>query len=154
MFSCEYCEIFNKRTSANGFFCRDERVKPLVRTLHVTKIIKLNFFQWSSSILFMPLCYPSTTISFETLRIDVRTKFKHTILAVMFWQWTVFPYKFDLPQVKRDLICRLINFISELPNDLRMRMLWNYQISGIFQNWVGIQLVTSLRLKNQVLVSC
>ena len=44
----------------------------------------------------------------------------------------VFQYKFDLHQVKRDLISSIKDFAYELtykiPNDLSLRSIWDYQI--------------------------
>ena len=57
-----------------------------------------------------------------------------TILAIIFWQFIVFPLKFDSPQVKRNLISSIIKvlyeFSHELQNDLKLRVLGNYQILG------------------------
>ena len=37
---------------------------------------------------------------------------------MILWKFTVFPCKFDLPQVKRDLISSITNFIYKLPHEL------------------------------------
>ena len=48
------------------------------------------------------------------------------IIDKIFWQLTVFPCKFNSPQVKRNLILFMINFVYELPhklsNDQRLRI--------------------------------
>ena len=48
------------------------------------------------------------------------------IIDKIFWQLTVFPCKFNSPQVKRNLILFMINFVYELPhklsNDHRLRI--------------------------------
>ena len=41
-----------------------------------------------------------------------------TMLAIIIWQFTVYPFQFDSPQVKRDLISSIINFLHELQNAL------------------------------------
>ena len=51
------------------------------------------------------------------------------IMAIIFWQFTVFPCKFDSTQVKQILISSTINFVHELPhmlpNNLILRKLGN-----------------------------
>ena len=50
-----------------------------------------------------------------------------SVVDKIIWQFTVFPCKFDLPQVKRNLISNITNFVYELfnklPNDLRISIL-------------------------------
>ena len=52
-----------------------------------------------------------------------------TILAIIFWQFAVFPLKFDSPQVKQNLISSIIKVLYELShklqNDLKLRVLAN-----------------------------
>ena len=52
-----------------------------------------------------------------------------TILAIIFWQFAVFPLKFDSPQVKQNLISSIIKVLyelsHELQNDLKLRVLGN-----------------------------
>ena len=55
--------------------------------------------------------------------------FLQTVLPIILWQFTVFLWKFDLPQVNWDLISSIINFAYELshdlPNNLSLRVLEN-----------------------------
>ena len=48
-----------------------------------------------------------------------------TITEVISLPITVFPFEFNLPQIERNLISNIINFVYklryELPNDLRFR---------------------------------
>ena len=41
-----------------------------------------------------------------------------SMLAIIIWQFTVYSFQFDSPQVKRDLISSIINFLHELQNAL------------------------------------
>ena len=62
-----------------------------------------------------------------------------TISDIIFLQFTVFPCKADLSQVKRNLKFSIINYVyklpHELPNDLRLRIFGkeNFRKS---QNWM------------------
>ena len=47
----------------------------------------------------------------------------HTICDITFLLFTVFPGKFNSPQVKPTLNSSITNFIYELPNDLRLTIL-------------------------------
>ena len=42
---------------------------------------------------------------------------------IIFWKFTIFPYRSDSPQVKQNLISSIANFVyvltQELPNNLR-----------------------------------
>ena len=64
-------------------------------------------------------------------------------LPYLFWQFTVLLSKFDLPQEKKGLITIIINFVyklvHELPSDLRIRALENWETIGISQDWVRKQ---------------
>ena len=55
----------------------------------------------------------------------------------------MFPCKFDSPQVKRDLISSITNFVYELPHellsDLRLKILGNYETIQKSQNLVRTQ---------------
>ena len=52
-------------------------------------------------------------------KIETSVKFMPcTMLAIIIWQFTVYPFQFDSPQVKRDLISSIINFLHELQNAL------------------------------------
>ena len=53
---------------------------------------------------------------------------QHTFLAStiggnFFWQITVFPCKFEQPQVKRNLISSIVKLGYEFPHELRLRIL-------------------------------
>ena len=54
------------------------------------------------------------------------------ILAITFQQFAVFPWKFDLPQVRRNLISSIINLVHEmaleLPSNLKLKILGNKEI--------------------------
>ena len=54
-------------------------------------------------------------------------EFKTTNLVIIFWQFTVLKYKFELPQVKRDFISSTTDFDlpHEVPNGLKPRILGN-----------------------------
>ena len=55
-----------------------------------------------------------------------------TILVIILWNFTIFQYRSDSSQVKRNLISIVANFAYELPhellNDLRLRILGNQEI--------------------------
>ena len=56
----------------------------------------------------------------------VQMKFFQATLATIFWQFTVLPCKFDLPQLKRDLISSVITLVYGSPyerNNLRLGIL-------------------------------
>ena len=46
-----------------------------------------------------------------------------TISDMTFLPFTVFPGKFNSPQVKRNLNSSITNFVYELPNDIRLGIL-------------------------------
>ena len=52
-----------------------------------------------------------------------------TILVIIFWNFTIFQYISNSPKIKRNLICSIANLVyelpHELPNDLKLRILWN-----------------------------
>ena len=58
-----------------------------------------------------------------------------TILVIILWQFTVFPCKFDSPQVKWDLISTRINFVQKLrhklPKQLRLVIRYASALAGI-----------------------
>ena len=58
----------------------------------------------------------------------------------MFWNVTMFKYRPDSPQVKRNVISSIANMVyelpHELPNDLRLRILGNKEILGKSRIWV------------------
>ena len=39
-------------------------------------------------------------------------------MVIIFWQFTVFQYKHDLPEVKWDLISIITDFVLQLPHEL------------------------------------
>ena len=61
----------------------------------------------------------------------------------MFWEFTMFLCKFDLSQVRRNLISSKINFEDELPhelpNNLRSTILEDQELKTKSQNWVEAQ---------------
>ena len=52
-----------------------------------------------------------------------------TVQVIIFWNFTIFWYRSDSSQVKRNLISTIANLVYELPyelpNDLRLRILGN-----------------------------
>ena len=62
------------------------------------------------------------------------------ILVMMFWNFIMFQYKSDLPQVKQKLVSSTKNLVykfpHELPNNLRLRMLGNQEIIKKSQIWL------------------
>lgn len=65
-----------------------------------------------------------------------------TMLTVIIRQFTVFPFRFDSPQLNGDLISSIINFtqtVHELPSDLRLRILQNKEMIAKSWNEVGTQ---------------
>ena len=48
----------------------------------------------------------------------IRATNQSTILTIIFWEFTVFPCKFDSPQVKQGLVSSIIKFLYELPDEL------------------------------------
>ena len=71
----------------------------------------------------------ATNVCNGLLKKNLSVCFKPTILVIIFWQFSAFLWKFDSPQVKRDLISSMINFLHELPyelpKDMRLRKLGN-----------------------------
>ena len=63
-------------------------------------------------------------------RRKIQLEILQTNLFIIFWQLTVFQYKFDSQQVKRELISGITEYELpyELPNDLRLRTLGNKKI--------------------------
>ena len=51
-----------------------------------------------------------------------------TILIIIFWNFIIFKYRSDSPQVKRNFILSIAKLPHELPNDLRLRILGNWEI--------------------------
>ena len=76
-----------------------------------------------------------------------------TMLTMILWKFTVFPCKFDSPQVKLDLISSITNFIYKLPhelvNDLRSWEIRKKQEK--IKIWWGHNLVSSLHSRNHFL---
>ena len=60
-----------------------------------------------------------------------------------FWNFTIFQYRSDSPQVKGNLILSIANLLyelsHELPNNLRLRILRNQEILEKDQIWMGTQ---------------
>ena len=77
------------------------------------------------------------------------------ILVKIFWNFAVFQCRFDLPQVKQKLICRIINLVYELshnlPKDLRLKIFGNSKILEKSQVEQRHNLVPSLSFKNSTL---
>ena len=52
-------------------------------------------------------------------------------------------YSFNSPHVNRDLISSIVKFVHELPhklpNDFRLTIIGNLEISGKSQNWLGVE---------------
>ena len=70
------------------------------------------------------------TVDFSFLEENERIpRLNTTILVIIFWNLTIFYYRFDSPQVKRNLISSAANLVyelpHELPNDLTLRILGN-----------------------------
>ena len=63
----------------------------------------------------------------------------HTISDITFLPFTVFPGKFNLPQGKRNLNSSVTNFVYELPNNLRLRILRKKKGKNKSQNWAETQ---------------
>ena len=60
------------------------------------------------------------------------------LLVIICKTYSVFQYRFDSPQAKRDLVSNnIVNFVYKLPNNLRGRFLGNQEILDETQNWVG-----------------
>ena len=63
-----------------------------------------------------------------------------TIMILIFWNFTIFQFRSDSPEVKQSLIFSIRNLIykypHELPNDLRLSILKNQEISETSQIWV------------------
>ena len=66
-----------------------------------------------------------------------------TILVIIFQNLTMFQYRPDSPQVKRNVISCIANLVyelpHELPNDLRLKTLGNKEILRKSQIWVQTQ---------------
>ena len=58
-----------------------------------------------------------------------------TILAIIFWNFTMFQYRSDLPKVKRNLISNIAKLVCqlphELPNDLGLQKIRKYKKMSI-----------------------
>ena len=69
-------------------------------------------------------------------------KYLRKILAIIFWNFTMFQYKLEWPQVKRNVITSKGNLVyelpHELPNGLRLRILGNVELLGRSQIWLQI----------------
>ena len=76
-------------------------------------------------------------------------------LVIIFWNFTVFQYRFDLPQVKRNLISIITNLRlpHKLPNDLRLNILGNqkYQKKIEIEN-IRIRKFQAILEKSQIAV--
>ena len=64
----------------------------------------------------------------------MQVKFFEIILAIIFWQFTVFLWKFDSPQVKRDSISSRINFVYTFSQEF---------CSGLWITEVGMSINTA-----------
>ena len=73
-------------------------------------------------------------------------KLEPTISVIIFLQFTMFPCKINLLQVKRNLISSIINFAYELPhklrNDLKLRILGILEMKRKPQNGLRYRLVS------------
>ena len=74
------------------------------------------------------------------------------ILIIIFWNFTIFQYRSDSPQVEGNLISSIANLVyelpHELPNKLRRRILGEQEILGKSQIWVGTQPSSQFPFKN------
>ena len=99
--------------------------------------------------------YPLCVNSVQKIKIvRLRCNLKPTIIFIIFWDFLMFYQIFLSRQVKRRVIisnkhgtCELPH---ELPNDLRLRILRNYEISEKFQKF--IELVPSFASKIKILL--
>ena len=48
----------------------------------------------------------------------MQLKIFQTTMVIIFWQFTVFWYKHDLPELKWDLISIITDFVLQLPHEL------------------------------------
>ena len=82
---------------------------------------------------------------FQLSRIlDVQSNIRlSTILVIIFWNFTMFQYRSDSAQVKRNVISSIKILVYELPhdllNDLTLRILGNKEILVKSQIWVETQ---------------
>ena len=55
---------------------------------------------------------------------DLKKSFsnKTSILVIIFWNFTLFLYRTDLPQVKRKLISSITNLVRKLPNNFTLNV--------------------------------
>ena len=91
--------------------------------------------------------FPILLLGSSNYILTVQLSIKTTIRAIISWQSTVFPLKFDSPQIIRDLISSIINFAYELfhefPNNLRLREILKLGTIGL--------IVSSLSCRNRFL---
>ena len=66
------------------------------------------------------------------------SNYKTTILDIIFWNFTIFQYRSDSPQVKRNLTSSIANLVyvlpHELPNDLRLWVDTQSSRQSLFKN--------------------
>ena len=71
------------------------------------------------------------------------SKFLSTIPVIIFWHFLVIQHRSEQSQVKRYLMSSITNLVHELPhefpNDLRLRILGNWEILEKCQIWVQTQ---------------
>ena len=93
-------------------------------------------------------------IKTEDICKDIAKDVESTILVIIVWNFTIFQYRSDSPQVKQNLMSSIANFVyellHELPNTLRLRILENQEILKKYLGWTQ-SLVPSLLSRTQTL---
>ena len=115
MFSCEYCEIFK-----NSFFIENLVTTFLLfrRFPNQLKTRKTMTDYWADHYDFTSVKVCKSMLKFcKSLHF---TKYHNgsTTLVIIFWQDTLFHYRFDPPQVKEDLAFGMIDFVQEFPQEM------------------------------------
>ena len=130
------CRVDQFKTNEETEGNKTERSTYLIRTVNCSSAKNLLTIKVMKLILLL-----IRRIKVIMIRIILKYRSRSTIMVIIFWDLFMFDKTFLLPQVKRIMIIRNKHRIYKLPNellnDLRFRMLKNYEISGKSQNFIA-----------------
>ena len=130
------CRVDQFKTNEETEGNKTERSTYLIRTVNCSSVKNLLTIKVMKLILLL-----IRRIKVIMIKIILKYRSRSTIMVIIFWDLFMFDKTFLLPQVKRIGIIRNKHRIYKLPNellnDLRFRMLKNYEISGKSQNFIA-----------------
>ena len=131
-----HCRVDQFKTNEETEGNKTERSTYLIRTVNCSRSKNLLTIEVMKLILLL-----IRRITVIMIKIVIKYRSRSTIMVIIFWDLFMFDKTFLSPQVKRIVIIRnkhcIYKLPSELLNDLRFRMLENYEISGKSQNFIA-----------------